>query len=86
MILRRLLKPIIALRPSTAGRCLNCSFFRNNPDYLESVFKGLNCLSSGRASIRKDDGICLANDLYLSADDWCDRFAPAPRKDSDASA
>lgn len=86
MKLRHILKPLTASRPSVAGPCLKCSHFRNNPDYLESVFKGFNCLSSGWASVRKDDGICLLNDLYLSADDWCDRFVPAPRKDSAPAA
>jgi hypothetical protein len=86
MKLRHLLKPFAASRPNDAGTCLQCSRFRNHPDYLESVFKGLNCLSSGRASVRKDDGICLENDLYLSAADWCDRFVPVPRKDPDPAA
>ena len=55
-------------------RCINCTHFRNTPDYLESVFKGMNTMSSGHASVRKDDGICLENDVYLSASDWCDKF------------
>ncbi len=58
-------------------RCLHCTHFRNHPAYLEAVFKGLNSLSSGTASVRKDDGICLLHDLYLSADDGCDRFQAA---------
>lgn len=54
--------------------CINCKHFRNSPNYLESVFKGMSTMSSGHASIRKDDGICLVNDVYLSADSWCDKF------------
>ena len=54
--------------------CINCQHFRNEPMYLESVFKGMNVLSSGHASVRMDDGICLKNDEYLSAYDWCDKF------------
>ena len=58
-------------------KCLNCRDFRNNPRYLETVFKGLNVLSSAYASVRKDDGICLLHDLYLSADACCESFTPA---------
>jgi hypothetical protein len=55
--------------------CLHCRHFRNAPAYLEEVFKGLNTLSSGYASVRKDDGICVEHDLYLSATARCGRFA-----------
>ena len=58
-------------------KCLNCRHFRNNPRYLETVFKGLNVLSSAYASVRKDDGICVLKDLYLSADACCDAFEDA---------
>ncbi len=54
--------------------CINCKQFRNSPGYLESVFKGMTTFGSGHASVRKDDGICLVNDEYLSADSWCDKF------------
>lgn len=54
--------------------CMNCKHFRNSPQYLESVIKGMSCMSSGHASIKKDDGICLVNDVYLQAEDWCDKF------------
>jgi hypothetical protein len=60
--------------PATQQKCLNCRQFRNDPQYLESVFKGMSSLSSGYASIRKDDGICEVRDQYLSADFWCDRY------------
>jgi hypothetical protein len=55
-------------------RCINCAHFRNSPAYLEQVFKGMTTLSSGHASVRKDDGICKLHDIYLSADNQCDRF------------
>ena len=58
-------------------RCIHCRHFRNSPAYLEAVFKGMNTMSSGHASVRKDDGICLKNDVYLSANDWCDKFENA---------
>jgi hypothetical protein len=54
--------------------CLSCRHFRNTPRYLESVYKGLSSLSSGWASVRKDDGICLERDLYLSASAHCECY------------
>jgi hypothetical protein len=54
--------------------CLNCYFFRNNPKYLEKEYKGLTTLSSAYGSVRKDDGICMRHDEYLSAYDFCDQF------------
>jgi len=56
---------------------MRCRHFRNSPDYLESLFKGMATLSSAHASVRKDDGVCLKHDLYLSARDWCDAFERA---------
>jgi hypothetical protein len=42
---------------------------------MERVYPGLNTLSSGNASVRKDDGICTLHDRYLSANAHCDQFA-----------
>jgi len=58
--------------------CLSCRHFRNSPRYLETVYKGLSSLSSAYASVRKDDGVCLERDLYLSASAWCERHSPRP--------
>lgn len=57
--------------------CINCTHFRNSPSYLEHVFKGMNTMSSGHASVRKDDGICLVHDIYLSANNTCNKFQAA---------
>ena len=62
---------------SGSGCCLRCAHFRNNPTYLEQAYKGLSCLGSGYASVRKDDGICLKHDIYLCADNWCLNFKHA---------
>lgn len=58
-------------------QCIRCVHFRNSPAYLESVFKGMNTMSSGHASVRKDDGVCLLHDIYLSADSHCEQFRGA---------
>ena len=57
--------------------CLHCAHFHNSPAYLESLYKGLTSLSSAHASVRKDDGVCLLRDIYLSADNWCNSFTLA---------
>ena len=55
--------------------CMDCAHFRNSPEYLEAVIPGLKTMSSGHASVRKDDGICTLLGLYLSANAHCDQFA-----------
>jgi hypothetical protein len=65
--------------PGDRQRCLNCRHFRNDPRYLESVFKGMTILGSAYASVRSNDGICLLHDRYLSADACCDSFQSAER-------
>jgi hypothetical protein len=56
---------------SPQGRCADCKYFRNEPEFLEQVFRGLGSLSSARGSVRADDGICLRHDRYLSARSSC---------------
>jgi len=34
-------------------------------------------MGSAHSPVRKDDGICLLNGVYLSTRDWCDHYAPA---------
>jgi hypothetical protein len=61
----------------TAGRCGSCGNFRNDPAYLEAVIPGLASLSSGDASVRADDGLCLRHERYSSARASCADFTPA---------
>ncbi len=66
-------------------QCLSCRHFRNDPAYLETVFRGLSSLGSGYGSTRGDDGLCLRHDRYLTAHSWCAEFTPAvalPREES----
>lgn len=67
-------KESLMMKANPQKACIDCRHFRNSPDYLESVFKGMTTLSSAHASIRKDDGICVLNDIYLSADSSCASF------------
>jgi hypothetical protein len=63
-------------RKEAKPQCIQCRHFRNDPEYLESVFKGLTSLSSAHGSVRCEDGICLINDRYLAANRCCDQFEP----------
>ena len=66
-----------AAATSVTGRCAACRFFRNDPAFLEAQIPGLAAMSSGHASVRADDGICLRHDRYLSARATCRDFAAA---------
>ncbi len=74
-------RPAKDVRTSNApeGFCGSCRYFRNDPAYLEAAIPGLSSLSSGAASVRADDGLCLLRDRYLSARASCARFAAAPK-------
>jgi hypothetical protein len=56
--------------------CLACGFFQNNPVVLETVFPGLNSLSSAYASVRAESGICNRLDLFVSSRYGCAYFEP----------
>ncbi len=64
--------------------CRACVHFRNDPAYIESVFQGLNVMSSAWASVKVDDGLCLRHDRYLSADAFCPDFTAAAPASGDA--
>ena len=59
-------------------RCGACGYFRNDAAYLEAAIPGLSSLSSAKASVRDEDGVCLRHDRYLSARAWCPDFTLAP--------
>ncbi|HEX4508398.1 MAG TPA: hypothetical protein VH722_21905 [Alphaproteobacteria bacterium] len=62
-------------RAAAKDSCGTCRHFRNDPAYLEEMFKGLTSFSSGYASVRGDDGLCAEHDLYLSPTNTCPRYA-----------
>ena len=63
--------------------CGGCTHFRNEAAFLEAAFAGLSSLSSGHASVRGEDGLCLHHDRYLAATSWCGDFT---RDSSERSA
>jgi len=66
-------------RENRAGepRCAACAYFRDDPAYVEATIPGLASMSSGHASVRSGDGICVRLDRYLSGDAHCGHFAAA---------
>ncbi len=57
--------------PATAGQCRTCAHFDNAPATLEAEFGNLASMSSGFASVRAEDGICRARNIYLSSRAGC---------------
>jgi len=67
--------PAPAPAPARVARaCRDCVFFRNDAAYLERAIEGLRVMSSGYASVRAEDGVCLRHDRYLSAWASCGEF------------
>jgi hypothetical protein len=64
----------MGIRQGAESQCGNCGHFRNDRAYLEAAIPGLTSMSSGDASVRADDGICLRHDRYLSARASCAEF------------
>jgi hypothetical protein len=64
----------VGLNPAEA-RCGRCAHFRNDRATLEAAMPGISSMSSGDASVRADDGICLRHDRYLNARASCADFA-----------
>ncbi len=56
--------------------CYTCKYFKNDPKFLEEVFPGYNVLSSAYGSTRKDDGLCIRKNVYLSGYNVCKDYTP----------
>jgi hypothetical protein len=63
-------------RSRDGGACRACAHFRNDAAGLERALPGLASLSSGDASVRGDDGLCLRHDRLVAARSSCGSFAP----------
>ncbi len=61
--------------------CATCRHFGNDPAWLEAELPGLRVLSSGYASVRKEDGLCALHGVFVGADGACASHEPrAPRR------
>jgi hypothetical protein len=59
-------------------RCADCVSFRGDPKDFEALLSGLTSLSSGYASVRSDDGICVRHDRFVGARSCCSEFSASP--------
>jgi hypothetical protein len=59
------------------AECCRCADFRNGAADLEQALPGLASLSSGNASVRTDDGLCLRYDRLVTRRTSCPSFTPA---------
>lgn len=60
---------------AVSRQCGSCRHFRNDPAYLEAELPGLASLSSGSASVRDDDGLCLSRERFVSVRSSCANHA-----------
>ncbi|HYA71696.1 MAG TPA: hypothetical protein VEF36_00920 [Roseiarcus sp.] len=57
--------------------CFGCRHFVNEWRAIEAAMPGLASLSSGHASVRADDGLCLKHAIYLNGRRACAEREPA---------
>jgi len=70
-----------AVRPNgdRAPGCEPCAHFCDDPADLERELPGLAALSSGHASVRAQDGLCLRHDLLINGRRRCHAFTERDR-------
>ncbi len=54
--------------------CRDCASFRDDPAEIEAALPGLSVFSSGSASVRSSDGLCLLHDRFVTAHSACPAF------------
>jgi hypothetical protein len=57
-----------------AVACASCRHFLHEPADIEAALPGLSVLSSGYASVRGRDGLCLKHDRFVTAQSCCPAF------------
>jgi hypothetical protein len=57
--------------------CGSCRHFDNSPASFEQAFPGLVSFSSGSASVRGQDGICVLHERLVAARSGCKQHNPA---------
>ena len=63
-------------------QCNTCRHFNDNPEQIERTFPGLAILSSGRGSVRAQDGLCDHHGLYLPGNAECADHEAQPGDDT----
>lgn len=59
---------------SDARCCRTCRHFDNEPSSFERAFPGLTSFSSGRASVRDEDGVCRLHERHVTQHSACERY------------
>ena len=65
----------ISSRNEAQETCFSCAHFCDDPARVEAEMPGLAILSSGHASVRAQDGLCLAHQLVINGRRRCGDFA-----------
>jgi len=71
------LRSLFAARAETQEGCFSCTHFCDDPARIEAALPGLATLSSGQASVRGRDGLCLAHQRLTNGRHRCPAFAEA---------
>ncbi|MFZ3483767.1 hypothetical protein [Sphingomonas sp. 3-13AW] len=69
------LRQALGTRPDSQQGCFPCAHFCHDPAHLERALPGLTTLSSGTASVRAQDGLCLHHDRIINGRQRCAAFA-----------
>lgn len=75
MSLRAALRGAFAGRSTAGPDCFGCVYFCDDPQRIEAELPGLAVLSSGHASVRARDGLCLAHRRIVNGRRRCIDFA-----------
>lgn len=56
--------------------CPDCRYFEDDPERLESIFKGLRVFCSAYASVRGDSGLCRVEERFRMPRPACRHYRP----------
>jgi hypothetical protein len=66
---------LLSRRRDAQPTCIPCAHFCDDPAQVEAQLPGLAILSSGHASVRAQDGLCVLHDLVINGRRRCDAFS-----------
>jgi len=71
------LRHALGVRSDQQEGCGPCVHFCQDPAKFEEALPGLTALSSGTASVRAQDGLCLRHERIINGRKRCAAFSPA---------
>jgi hypothetical protein len=66
---------LLSRRRDAQPNCMPCTYFCEDPVLIEAHLPGLAILSSGHASVRAQDGLCILHELVINGRRRCDAFS-----------